>query len=149
MKPPLGEPVENLEGTVEQIVYYNPDNGYTVCRFAVEGRERLTLIGTFPPLSPGEVLRVTGRTETNPRFGPQLRVENFVPILPSSAKGIEKFLSSGLVKGIGPVLAKRIVKAFGPQTIDIISQEPDRLCEVEGVGGVKIREIKKSWAENQ
>ncbi|MGB7296864.1 MAG: helix-hairpin-helix domain-containing protein, partial [Candidatus Aminicenantales bacterium] len=149
MRLPPSEPVENLEGTIEQIVYYNPDNGYTVCRFAVEGREKLTLIGTFPPLSPGEVLRVTGRYETNPRFGPQLRVENFVPILPSSAKGIEKFLSSGLVKGIGPVLARRIVKAFGPQTIEVISREPDRLREVEGVGEVKIKEIKKSWAENQ
>lgn len=149
MKPPPSEPIQNLEGTIEQIVYYNPDNGYTVCRFAVEGREKLTLIGTFPPLSPGEVLRVSGRFETNPRFGPQLRVENFIPILPSSAKGIEKFLSSGLVKGIGPVLARRIVRAFGPRTIEVISEDPDRLLEVEGVGAVKIKEIKKSWAENQ
>ncbi len=149
MKPPPRGPVESLEGTIEQIVYYNPDNGYTVCRFVPEGGEKLTLIGNFPPLSPGEVLRVTGRYEMNPRFGQQLRVENFIPILPSSAKGIEKFLSSGLVKGIGPVLAKRIVKEFGPETIEVISRTPDRIREVEGVGEVKIREIKKSWAENQ
>jgi exodeoxyribonuclease V alpha subunit len=126
MKPPPGDPVENLEGTVEQIVYYNPDNGYTVCRFAPEGGEKLTLIGSFPPLSPGEVLRVSGRFEMNPRFGRQLRVESFTPILPSSVKGIEKFLSSGLVKGIGPVLARRIVKVFGSQTIEVISREPVR-----------------------
>ncbi|MFZ2053712.1 MAG: AAA family ATPase, partial [Candidatus Aminicenantales bacterium] len=149
MKPPPSSPVENLEGTIEQIVYYNPDNGYTVCRFAPEGGEKLTLIGSFPPLSPGEVLRVTGRFEMNPRFGRQLRVESFTPILPSSVKGIEKFLSSGLVKGIGPVLARRIVKVFGSQTIEVISREPDRFREVEGVGEVKIKEIKKSWAENQ
>ncbi len=149
MKPPSADPVENLEGTVEQIVYYNPDNGYTVCRFTPEGGEKLTLIGSFPPLSPGEVLRVSGRFEMNPRFGRQLRVEGFTPILPSSVKGIEKFLSSGLVKGIGPVLARRIVKVFGSQTIEVISREPDRFREVEGVGEVKIKEIKKSWAENQ
>jgi exodeoxyribonuclease V alpha subunit len=149
MKGSASGPLECLEGTVESIVYYNPDNGYTVCRFALEDGRQFTIIGTFPPLSPGEVLRVSGRWETNPRFGQQLRVENFVPILPSSVKGIEKFLSSGLVKGIGPVLAKRIVKKFGPTTIEVISGEPDRILEVEGVGEVKLREIKKSWAENQ
>jgi exodeoxyribonuclease V alpha subunit len=149
MKPPPSGPVESLEGTIEQIVYYNPDNGYTVCRFIPEGGEKITLIGTFPPLSPGEVLRINGRYEMNPRFGRQLRVESFIPILPSSVKGIEKFLSSGLVKGIGPVLARRIVKEFGAETIEIISREPDRIREVEGVGEVKIREIKRSWAENQ
>jgi exodeoxyribonuclease V alpha subunit len=149
MKPPPGDPVENLEGTIEQVVYFNPDNGYTVCRFSPEGGEKLTLIGTFAPLSPGEILRVSGRFEMNPRFGRQLRVESYIPILPSSVKGIEKFLSSGLVKGIGPVLARRIVKEFGSRTIDVISQDPDRIQDVEGVGETKIREIKKSWAENQ
>ncbi len=149
MKPPPGEPAVSLEGTIEQVVYYNPDNGYAVFRFVPEGGDKLTLIGTFPPLSPGEVLRVTGRYEMNPRFGQQLRVENFVPILPSSAKGIEKFLSSGLIKGIGPVLARRIVKAFGPETIEVVSREPERLREVEGVGEVKLKEIIRSWAENQ
>jgi exodeoxyribonuclease V alpha subunit len=149
MKGSASGPLESLEGTIESIVYYNPDNGYTVCRFALEDGRQFTIIGTFPPLSPGEVLRVSGRWETNPRFGQQLRVESFVPILPSSVKGIEKFLSSGLVKGIGPVLAKRIVKKFGPKTIEVISGEPDRILEVEGVGDVKLSEIKKSWAENQ
>ncbi|MDH7512303.1 MAG: ATP-dependent RecD-like DNA helicase [Clostridiales bacterium] len=138
-----------LEGTVEQVVYYNPENGYTVCRFSTEDGRDLTVVGSFPPLSAGEVLRVTGKWEVNPRFGQQFRVENFVPILPSSVKGIEKFLSSGLVKGIGPVLARRIVKKFGGQTIDVISKKPDKILEVEGVGSVKLREIKKSWQENQ
>ena len=142
-------PPEGLEGTIEQVVYYNPDNGYSVCRFALEDGRQFTIIGTFPPLSPGEVLRVCGRWEMNPRFGQQFRVESFVPILPSSVKGIEKFLSSGLVKGIGPVLARRIVKKFGQDTIEIISGHPDRILEVEGVGDVKLKEIKKSWAENQ
>ena len=141
--------VECFEGTIEQVVYYNPENGYTVCRFVLDDGQELTVVGSFPPLSPGEVLRVTGQWEINPKFGKQFRVENFVPILPSSVKGIEKFLSSGLVKGIGPVLARRIVKKFGEQTIEVISKSPEKIREVEGVGAVKLREIKKSWAENQ
>jgi exodeoxyribonuclease V alpha subunit len=149
MKGPSAAPLECLEGTIEQVVYYNPDNGYSVCRFTLEDGGQLTIIGTFPPLSPGEVMRVSGRFEMNPRFGQQLRVESFVPILPSSIKGIEKFLSSGLVKGIGPVLARRIVKKFGQKTIEVISERPDRILEVEGVGEVKLKEIKKSWLENQ
>jgi len=141
--------VEGFEGTIEQVVYYNPENGYTVCRFVLEDGKALTLVGSFPPVSPGEVFRVTGKWEVNPKFGQQFRVESFVPILPSSARGIEKFLSSGLVKGIGPVLAQRIVKKFGEQTIEVISQSPEKIREVEGVGAVKLKEIKKSWAENQ
>jgi len=149
MKAPSAGPPECLEGTIEQVIFYNPENGYSVCRFALEDGRQFTILGTFPPLSPGEVLRVTGRFEMNPRFGQQLRVESFVPILPSSIKGIERFLSSGLVKGIGPVLARRIVKKFGQKTIEVISECPDRILEVEGVGQVKLREIIKSWTENQ
>jgi exodeoxyribonuclease V alpha subunit len=106
-------------------------------------------VGTFPPLSAGEMLKVKGKWEMNPKFGQQFKVENLTPILPSSAKGVEKFLSSGLIKGIGPVLARRIVKKFGPQTIDILSKNPGELKKVEGVGQVKLSEIKKSWAEHE
>lgn len=140
---------ESVEGTVDQIVFYNPDNGYTVCRFMPEDGETMTVVGAFPPLSPGEGLRVKGQWELSPRFGRQFRVENFSLTLPSSAKGIEKFLASGLVRGIGPVLATRIVKAFGAATVEILTGDPERLLEVEGVGRVKLAEIRKSWAEHQ
>jgi len=76
-------------------------------------------------------------------------VENFLPVLPASVKGIEKFLSSGLIKGIGPVLAGRIIKEFGAKTLEIISEQPNKLKKVEGVGEIKLKEIKRSWAENQ
>ena len=79
-----------VQGTIEQIVYYSPDTGYSVCKFSVEDGEIMTIIGNFPPFSPGEMLKVKGKWEINPRFGRQLRVEEFVPILPSSIKGIEK-----------------------------------------------------------
>jgi len=144
-----GQDQEGIEGTIDAIVYYNPENGYTVFRFVLEDGRPMTVIGSFPPLSPGEVLRVSGTWETNPKFGPQFRAESFVPILPSSVRGIEKFLSSGLIKGIGPVLARRIVKKYGDKTIDVIAKKPEKIREVEGVGAVKLKEIKKSWAENQ
>jgi len=140
---------EYYEGTIEQIVYYSPDTGYTVCKFSLESGQSLTVVGSFPPLSPGEMLKIKGKWEINPRFGQQFRVENFLPLLPASAKGIEKFLSSGLIKGIGPVLAGRIIKKFGAETLEIISERPNKLKDVEGVGEVKLKEIKKSWAENK
>ena len=112
---------EFVEGAVESIVFYNPDNGYTVARFQPESGEPMTVVGCFPPLSPGEVLRVYGDWTLSPRFGRQFKVDRFTMTLPASAKGIEKFLASGLVKGIGPVLAARIVAAFGIGTIDILT----------------------------
>ena len=141
--------MDYIEGTVEQIIYYNPENGYAVCKFALEDGQSLTIVGLFPPLSPGEMLKIKGEWEFNPKFGQQFRVENFLLILPSSIKGIEKFLSSGLIKGIGPVLARRIVKKFGPETIEVLSKTPAKIKEVEGVGEVKLREIKKSWEEHK
>ncbi len=141
--------MEYLTGTIESIVFYSPDTGYTVCRFSPEEGDQVPIIGNFPPLSAGEMLKVTGEWELNPRFGRQLRVSNFSPVLPSSEIGIEKFLSSGLILGIGPVLARRIVKKFGPATIEILSSDPNRLKRVEGVGEVKLREIKRSWAEHE
>lgn len=141
--------MDYFEGTIERIIYCSPDTGYTVCKFALEDGKAMTIVGTFPPLSPGEMLKIKGKWEINPRFGQQFKVDNFTPILPSSAKGVEKFLSSGLIRGIGPVLARRIVKKFGSQTIDILSKDPGKLKKVEGVGRVKLNEIKKSWAEHE
>jgi len=138
-----------IEGTVEQIVFYSPETGYTVCYFSLEDGQRFTIVGNFPPISPGEVLKVKGKWEINPKFGKQFKVENFIPVLPSSVKGIEKFLSSGLIKGVGPVLAKRIVRRFSTKTVDILSKNPNKLKEVEGVGSVKLKEIKKSWIEHE
>jgi len=140
---------EHLDGAIDEIVFYNPDNGYTVAKFIADAGETMTIVGAFPPLSPGEVLRISGGWEVNPRFGKQFKVDHFTMTLPASAVGIEKFLASGLVRGIGPVLAARIVKTFGAGTIDILNNEPQRLREVGGVGEVKLEEIRRSWAEHQ
>lgn len=141
--------MEYFEGTIERIIYYSSDTGYTVCKFSLENGEQMTVVGLFPPISPGEVLKIKGKWEINPRFGQQFKVESYIPVLPASVKGIEKFLSSGFIKGIGPVLAKRIIKKFGAQTLEVLSKSPKRLKEVEGVGQVKLKEIINSWAEHQ
>jgi exodeoxyribonuclease V alpha subunit len=140
---------ESVEGVLDGIVFYNPENGYTVAKFLPEGGEEMTIVGCFPPLTPGEVLSVKGAWELNPRFGRQFKVDRFTMTLPASAGGIEKFLASGLVRGIGPVLAKRIVAKFGAGTIDVLTGDPERLREVDGVGAVKLKEIRRSWAEHQ
>jgi exodeoxyribonuclease V alpha subunit len=140
---------DTIEGTVDELVFYNPENGYTVFRFAVESGDLLTVVGSFPPLSPGERLKIKGQWELNLRFGQQFKADHFTLTLPASAAGIEKFLASGLIRGIGPVLAARIVGRFGAGTIDILTRDPERLKEVDGVGAVKLREIRKSWAEHQ
>ncbi len=141
--------MDYITGAIDQIIYYSPDTGYTVCKFITENRETLTIVGTFPPLSAGEVLKINGKWQINPRFGKQFKVENYLPLMPSSVKGIEKFLSSGLIKGIGPALARRITTLFGDQTLDVIANKPKRLEKVEGIGTIKVREIKKSWAEHK
>ncbi len=141
--------MEYLQGTIESVVYYSHETGYTVCKFAGEDGLIFTIVGTFPPLSPGETLKINGKWVINPKFGKQFSVESYIPLLPSSVKGIEKFLSSGLIKGIGPVLAKRIVSRFGPQTIEILSNNISKLKQVDGVGKVKFSEIKKSWSMNE
>ncbi len=138
-----------IKGEIERIIFFDLESGYTVAEFLTEEGELITIVGNFHPLSVGETLKIFGKWEINPRFGTQFRVKNFIPILPSSIKGIEKYLSSGLVKGIGPVLAKRIVKKFGEQTIKIIDENPEKLLEVNGIGTQKMEEIINSWKRNK
>jgi exodeoxyribonuclease V alpha subunit len=140
---------DTVEGTIEQILFYNPDNGYSVFKVQVEDGETQVVVGNFPPFAPGERLKFFGAWDAHPKFGRQFKAASFSPVLPAGVKGVEKFLSSGLIKGIGPVLAKRIIKAFGEKTLEILSRAPDRMTEVPGIGAAKLGEIKKSWEEHQ
>jgi len=145
----LSPGVDSLEGVIDHILFYNPENGYTVCRFIPDAGREMNIVGVFPPLSPGERLKIFGDWEVNAKFGRQFKVASFVPVLPASESGVEKFLSSGLIKGVGPVLARRILKVFGPETLEVIGNAPERLLEVPGVGASKLAEIKRSWAEHR
>src|SRR6266852_2652217 len=142
-----------LEGSVESIVFRNEDNHYTVARFRPNDSGRLfrddltTIVGTLPGVHVGELLSVEGEWEKDPKYGRQLHVTSFTQRLPASPEGITRYLSSGLIKGIGPKKAGRIVEHFGEQTLAIIEQQPERLSEVKGISVKDREQIAKSWAE--
>ena len=143
----------NLEGSVENIVFRNEDNHYTVARFRPNDSGRLfrddlmTIVGTLPGIHVGELLSVDGEWEHDPKYGRQLHVTSFVQRLPASKEGMMRYLSSGLIKGIGPKKAKYIVDHFGDQTLAIIEQQPERLSEVKGISVKDRDQIIKSWLE--
>jgi exodeoxyribonuclease V alpha subunit len=128
---------EELRGTVERITFRNDDNGYTVLRFRTEDRGITTATGRFTSINEGEALVLKGIWEEHPRFGTQFKVSNYRISMPATIKGMEKYLSSGLVAGIGPVFAKKIVKHFGEEVFEVIENAPERLREVPGVGPVR------------
>jgi exodeoxyribonuclease V alpha subunit len=135
---PGDETRETLEGTVRQIRFSNPETFWTIASFAVEGRfEPVTIVGSMPALAEGMKLKVSGRFEANPKFGRQFRVENHHEIVPASREGLEAYLASGFIPGIGPKLAARIVAAFGEASLDIIMRDPGRLRDVPGLGRKK------------
>jgi exodeoxyribonuclease V alpha subunit len=137
-----------LTGELEQIVYANPDNGYTVGRLNAQGHDELvTVVGTLPSARSGEQLRLQGQWTSHPRFGMQFKVESCETVLPATLKGIEKYLGSGLIRGIGPVMAERIVSRFGTATLDVIGTSPQRLAEIEGIGPSRIDMITRAWRE--
>jgi exodeoxyribonuclease V alpha subunit len=141
-------PLENLEGIVEQIVYVNEENHYTVARLVPEGRGRVepvTIVGNLAALNVGETVRAQGRWANHKQFGRQFVVEKFESVLPRSVVGIKKYLGSGLVKGIGEAFADRIVDKFGAQTLEIIDSFSARLREVDGIGPERARRIKEAW----
>ena len=139
---------DTITGELEQIVYANPENGYTICRLKVQGQDGpVTAVGSMPSARSGEQLKLQGQWITHPRFGRQFKVESCEAVMPATLQGIEKYLGSGLIKGIGPVMAERIVGRFGTATLDIIGSTPQRLCEVEGIGPSRIATISQAWRE--
>jgi exodeoxyribonuclease V alpha subunit len=141
---------EVLVGTVERITYYNVENGYTVAQLTPEGRTyTVTVVGNLLEVSPGENLRLHGQWTSHPRYGRQFQVERYATVLPATVAGIEKYLGSGLIKGIGPVTAKRIVRRFKLETLRIIEEDPQRLREVLGVGKHRATLIQQAWEEQK
>ncbi|WP_246602031.1 SF1B family DNA helicase RecD2 [Chloracidobacterium validum] len=135
-----------LVGAVERIAYANPESGYTVLRLRVAGeRETLTVVGYFPALSPGVTLRLTGFWITHPTHGAQFKATSHEICQPATLAGIEKYLGSGLIKGVGPVTARRIVAHFKEATLDIIETDIQRLSEVPGIGEKRVNMIAQAW----
>ena len=139
-----------LQGQIERITYLNEENGFTIAKVRVQGRRQLaTVVGNLASPTPGEVLNMRGEWVKHPRYGEQFKVSHFESQAPSSIYGIQKYLGSGLIRGIGPVMAERIVEKFGKDTLDMIENNPERLSRVSGVGKKRIELIKVAWEEQR
>ncbi|WP_372451875.1 SF1B family DNA helicase RecD2 [Catellatospora tritici] len=148
---PARPPGVVLEAVLERITYANEETGYTIARVATEkrGDDLLTVVGALLGAQPGESLRMTGRWTSHPRYGRQFEVWNYTTVLPATIVGIERYLGSGLVKGIGPKLAERIVAHFGVDTLRVIEETPQRLIEVPKLGPKRTKLIAAAWIEQQ
>ena len=134
-----------VQGTVRKITYHHPETNYTVVRLDIENAPGVTIVGGVYPVSEGEEIKVFGFWKIHPRYGQQLQVDHWEKVDPATLEGIEKYLGSGLIKGIGPTYARRLVDAFGFNTLKVLSEEPHRVLEVEGIGASRARGIMQAW----
>ena len=142
--------MEKITCTIERITFQNPENGYSVLQATIKGyREEQTIVGTFHEVTVGAVLIVEGNWRVDKRYGRQFAAESWSETLPATVIGIEKYLGSGLVKGIGPKFAKQIVSHFGLETFEVIDTDIDRLLEVPGIGKGRVAKIKESWEKQK
>lgn len=153
LKPLASSPAEDeslLEGTIERITFHNEENGYTVLRILPVGsKDVVTAIGTFLNPAVGEHVICYGRWTKHAQWGSQMQVSRYEVVRPASAFAIEKYLGSGLIKGVGPVTAKRIVARFGEEALDIIDRSPRRLLEIPGLGEKRVTQIRRAWDEQR
>jgi len=154
----MAEPVtsrETVEGTVRSVVFHNDANGYTVLHveipsdFELARNPEITVVGKAQAVWEGEDVKAEGQWVTDKVHGRQFKADTLTCVAPRSLKGVERYLASGLIKGIGPVLAKRIVETFGEETMHVLSHQSGRLSEVPKLGPSKIRQIRESWHRNE
>ena len=143
----ISAPVDGLSGLVERVTFNNEDTGFAVLKVKVKGRRDLVpVVGVVAAVSPGEWITAEGRWERNRDHGMQLRATDIRCHAPTSLEGIEKYLGSGLIRGIGPVYAKKMVAKFGEKIFEIIENSSARLEDVEGIGSGRRQKIKAAWA---
>lgn len=140
--------MEILDGLVEAVIFKSEDTGYVVAKITAN-KEVNTIVGTMPLIKEGQQIEVKGEWIKHKQFGRQFNVEEYKEVLPTSTKEIEKYLSTGIIHGIGPVTAKKIVKAFGEETLNILDNNIERLKEVEGIGKKKYNIIYQSYLETR
>ncbi|MBA3945156.1 MAG: ATP-dependent RecD-like DNA helicase [Herpetosiphonaceae bacterium] len=139
-----------LTGSLERITFHNPDTGYTVARLQLPGKKQLvTVVGKFMGVQVGETLQLDGDWTAHPSHGRQFQANHWESVLPADIDGIRKYLGSGLIKGIGPVMAQRIVDVFGAETLQVIESRPRKLYEVPGIGRKRIDDIVQAWHEQR
>ena len=132
---------EILQGTIAAVVFHNFDNGYAVLRLHAENGQTYTVVGTIPMPAVGERLMVTGHWSSHPSYGKQFEAEFLERLMPETKADIVSYLSSRIIKGIGPVMAGRIVAHFGEDTLRIMEREPHRLAEITGISAAKAKQI--------
>ncbi len=148
--PSDAEETKELTGQIERVTYNDAESGYAVLRIAVKGYPDLvTAVGTIASPAVGEVLNMRGVWIEHPKFGSQFKIMEYKSFAPSSVKGMEKYLGSGLIKGIGPSIAEKIVSLFGADAFEILDSHPERLIEIEGVGEKKAAAIQEAWLEQR
>ena len=141
---------EVLAGPVERVTFHNPENGFCVLRTRARGhRELATVVGHAATVAPGEWITASGEWVNDRTHGQQFKARFIRTAAPSSVEGIEKYLGSGMIRGIGPVYARKLVRAFGGKVFDVIEAEPERLREVTGIGRVRAKRITDAWAEQK
>jgi exodeoxyribonuclease V alpha subunit len=139
-----------LEGVLERVTYASETDAWSVVRLVVPGRrEPVAAVGNLLGVQPGESLRLRGEWVVDRKYGEQFKVASYVTVVPATLVGIQKYLGSGLVKGLGKVLAERIVKRFELETLDVIEHAPARLAEVEGIGPMRSAQIQRAWVEQR
>ncbi|MCD8300230.1 MAG: ATP-dependent RecD-like DNA helicase, partial [Clostridiales bacterium] len=142
--------MDHLRCVVERITYQNADNGFSVIKCRAKGyHELVTVVGSMPDVHVGSVLTLEGQWKVDSKYGRQFSAEKWEETLPATTYGIEKYLGSGLIKGVGPKFAKRIVQQFGKDTLEVIETDPDSLIQVEGIGRKRVERIKQSWQEQK
>jgi len=141
---------EMLVGAVERVTFHNTETGFCVLRVQVRGRRDLaTVVGRAAVITPGERIQATGQWVNDRSHGLQFQASFLQSAPPASAEGIEKYLSSGLIRGIGPIYARKLIAAFGDAVFEVIESEPGRLRKLPGIGSQRARQIIEGWAEQQ
>ena len=144
----MAEELLPLSGSVERVTYFNEDNNYTVAKLQVKGSKLVTVIGNLPPLYIGEQLNLTGHWVQHKEYGPQFEIKEWETETPKTLLGIERFLASGLLKGIGPVTAAKIVKLFGLNSLEVIANSPEQLVQLPGMSLQKADRVALSLLEH-
>jgi exodeoxyribonuclease V alpha subunit len=148
--PKTSTPTEVLAGLVDRVTFHNPENGFCVLRVKARGqRDLITVLGHAAMISAGEFVQVSGTWINDRTHGVQFRASFLKATAPTTVEGIEKYLASGMIRGIGPVYAKKLVRAFGEAVFDVIEQEPPRLRDVTGIGPKRAERIIAGWAEQK
>ena len=148
VRTPTASSTEVLAGLVDRVTFHNPENGFCVLRVKARGqRDLITLLGHAAMISAGEFVQACGSWVNDRTHGVQFKASFLKVTAPTTAEGIEKYLSSGMIRGIGPVYAKKLVRAFGDAVFEVIEQEPSRLREVTGVGPKRAAGIIAGWTE--